>query len=118
MPPSRYAVPDVDPGRPVLTQTIPWSRAHIAALVRSATPILRKIFARWVFTVRSLMPRARAICLFASPRRRGEDLPFPQAQAVDPPFGDGGAAAAGALSRGSVEPPGSNARAIRGSIGA
>ena len=41
--------------------------AHSAAWVRSATPIRWNRFVRWPFTVFSLIPRRRAICLFARP---------------------------------------------------
>ena len=44
-----------------------WSRAQSAALVRSATPIRRNTLPTCAFTVRSVMPSRRAICLLARP---------------------------------------------------
>ncbi len=51
------------------------SRAHIAALVRSATPSLRKMLPTCTLTVRSLMPRnARSACSPAPVEAIGEPV--------------------------------------------
>jgi len=47
----------------------PLRSAHSAAWVRSTTPIRWNAEVRWALTVRSEMPRRRAICLLASPWR-------------------------------------------------
>ena len=83
--------------------TSPRRCAHSAALVRSVTPIWVKTLVRCAFTVRSAMPRVRAICLLASPSATSTSTSFSRPDSTD--TGAGRAR------------PASRTRAARGSSG-